>query len=242
MQIGDTAGLREYLFVDTQRLGLYLDQIEGPMIYDKVPEWNVELSLTGPKASGKQARPARHRTDHEKIEALWTYLTTKKLVSPKRPRPFSGGGQHFYFEQVAATAGFIAVDGFELKIWIARDNKGVRDDRWKERCLILIQDFRGEDRYEHQVSGYSGLRLLSSELDWLAETPVASIASALNIDSWDDNLTQFDPQLSFEKAGFKFSSARNISVLYRLRACCYAKSGYRNFITTVIGYPIALWQ
>lgn len=180
----DTNDLREYLFVDTQRLDLYLDQIENPIIYDKVPEWNVEVSVAGPKASGKQARPGRHRTDHEKIEVLGVYLTRNDLVSPKRTYPFEYNSRAFYFERVKASAGFISKDGFELKIWIAQDKDGLSEGEYKARCLILIQDFRGKERYENHVSGYSGLRLLSNELKWLDETPFAPILRNLHDESW----------------------------------------------------------
>jgi hypothetical protein len=66
--------LTEYLYIDHRRLDSYIEQLGPPVVYDKVPVWSAELSITGPKASGSQNRPARPMTDHEKIQSLVKHL------------------------------------------------------------------------------------------------------------------------------------------------------------------------
>src|SRR5215210_128620 len=77
--------LVEYLYVDERRLDTYFEQISSPVTYDKVPEWNAEIGLTGPKGGGKQARFARPYTMHEKISNLTEYLEDEGLVAYERP-------------------------------------------------------------------------------------------------------------------------------------------------------------
>jgi hypothetical protein len=57
--MGGGMALVEYLYVDDKRLDSYFEQISSPVTYDKVPEWNAEIGLTGPKGGGKQVRFAR---------------------------------------------------------------------------------------------------------------------------------------------------------------------------------------
>jgi hypothetical protein len=72
--------LVEYLYVDEERLDTYFEQISSPVTYDKVPMWNAEIGLIGPKAGGTQQRFARPFTVHEKISKLTKYLEDEGLV------------------------------------------------------------------------------------------------------------------------------------------------------------------
>lgn len=66
--------IAEYIYVDHVRLNSYFEQISSPKKYEKIPEWGVEFSITGPKAQGKQSRLERDFTVHEKIGAVVTSL------------------------------------------------------------------------------------------------------------------------------------------------------------------------
>jgi len=78
--MGAEMALVEYLYVDEKRLDTYFEQISSPVTYDKVPMWNAEIGLTGPKAGGAQQRFARPFTTHEKISKLTEYLEDKGHV------------------------------------------------------------------------------------------------------------------------------------------------------------------
>jgi hypothetical protein len=101
--------LVEYLYVDEKRLDTYFEQISSPVTYEKVPEWNAEISITGPKAGGKQARFARPYTTHEKISALTKHLEDKGLVEYERPgaKKAKDLGRMFRIERCRAKRVFI---------------------------------------------------------------------------------------------------------------------------------------
>ena len=61
--------LIEYVYVDEKRLDAYFEQISSPVTYDKVPEWNADISITGPKAGG---------SNHDSLVPL---LLTKRPLS-----------------------------------------------------------------------------------------------------------------------------------------------------------------
>jgi hypothetical protein len=77
-------GLEEYLYVDDKRLDTYADQIGSPLTFEKVPVWTASISLTGPKADGKQERHARPLTRSEKIGRLMDYLTKEDRLGSGR--------------------------------------------------------------------------------------------------------------------------------------------------------------
>ena len=85
--------LVEYLYVDDKRLDSYFEQIFSPVTYDKVPEWDAEIGLTGPKGGGKQVRSARPFTTPEKIPTLTKHLEDEELVTSGR-----GPGKIFRIE------------------------------------------------------------------------------------------------------------------------------------------------
>jgi hypothetical protein len=152
--------LTEYLYIDSRRLDSYTEQISSPVTYDKVPTWNVELSITGPKASGSQSRFSRPKTTHEKVKALLTFLEEKKLLTSSRGRR----QEQFGLETRMATKVFLPEDsdgpvpGRDLVLWLSSKNQP------EKTGLCLIEDTRGDDMpLEHE--GQSGYSLLNALLD-----------------------------------------------------------------------------
>jgi hypothetical protein len=78
-------GLTEYLFVDRPRLTAYVEQIAGPVHREKVPTWDVSLSLAGLGVGAKQTSEARAYTEHEMISMLDAHLRRHSLLAFARP-------------------------------------------------------------------------------------------------------------------------------------------------------------
>jgi hypothetical protein len=126
--------LVEYLYVDQERLDTYFEQISSPITYDKVPMWNAEISLIGPKAGGAQQRFARPYTTHEKILRLIVYVEDEGLVGYGRAdgqkiglggASSEGNEKEFRIETCRAKRVFIPPNHGqppgvgELKVWIS---------------------------------------------------------------------------------------------------------------------------
>jgi len=45
--------LREFIYIDSPRVNIYVEQIADPLKRDKIPQWNASLSLTGPRCGGE---------------------------------------------------------------------------------------------------------------------------------------------------------------------------------------------
>jgi hypothetical protein len=116
--------LVEYLYIDEERLNTYFEQISSPVRYDKIPMWNAEISLTGPKAGGAQQRFARPYTTHEKISELTEYLKDEGLVAYGRAST-EDNLERFRIETCQAKRVFIPPDHGQppevgaLKLWIS---------------------------------------------------------------------------------------------------------------------------
>jgi hypothetical protein len=78
--------MQEHIYIDKRRLDSYIEQVRSPLTTDKIPMWNVELSLTGPKVGGTQQRPVRPLTTHEKLTCLLDHLREKKWVGKGSPK------------------------------------------------------------------------------------------------------------------------------------------------------------
>ena len=73
--------LKEYLYIDQKRLNSYIEQIHPDSKIEKVPEWKVDIGLTGPKISASQKAQFRTLTQDEKIELLLKHLKKNNQVS-----------------------------------------------------------------------------------------------------------------------------------------------------------------
>jgi hypothetical protein len=156
--------LREYLYFDEKRLNSYLEQISGPVTYDKVPTYVAGLSLAGPKAEATQSRFARPFTVHEKILKVEEYLQAEKLLGHGRPTKGDNdwrAAYEFFLERTRATRALIppnpnvtpAFPG--LAVWFASGIERDQDSAYyQSRQLYLFEDYPGDDS-KAQLWGYS---------------------------------------------------------------------------------------
>jgi hypothetical protein len=167
-------GVADYVYIDEKRIDYFFAQISSPIKYDKVPVVGLELSLTGPKASGSQSRPSRPYTIHEKIVAL---LKDQKISPIKVDRTVSSdalfqnvsaaypSGPTFVFLRMSATRVRISKSASSdpefggLALWVERNlfaGQGATN-------FYLIEDSPNEDKTDFQ-SGLTGLWTLLEEL------------------------------------------------------------------------------
>jgi len=96
--------IRELIYVDQRRLNTYYEQIASPVIYDKVPTWKAELSLTGVGAEAQQERHGRAPSTTEKISAVMEHLRKHQQLSAGRISwRVDGTEKPFRFEAFEAT-------------------------------------------------------------------------------------------------------------------------------------------
>ena len=121
------SSLSEYLYIDENRLDAYIEQIRSPITFDKVPQWSVELSITGPKAGSSQARQSRSLTTYEKIKTLVEYLRGNSELEEGRAEWRSHSD--FFLETCEAIRVIIPFsellprkDSSDIALWISSGN------------------------------------------------------------------------------------------------------------------------
>jgi hypothetical protein len=210
--------LREYLYFDEKRLDSYVEQISGPVTYDKVPTYVAGLSLAGPKAEATQSRFGRPFTPHEKVLKIEEYLRAQKLLHDGRPRDSSGSWKaegEFFVEETLATRAFIPpTKSFPgLAVWFTPDIKREKDDYLESRHLYLFEDYPRDDSEARipRASGYTYLMFL------LADNP--DFKHVCQEKGAPRSALAFlkRPAEFFETVGAKFSDERYVRTLYRVR-------------------------
>jgi hypothetical protein len=158
--------------------------------------WNADISLTGPKAGGSQARFARSYTVPEKISELIEYLEKEQSIGVGRNRDpnigKSGFPEVFRTEECWATRVFIPpkqdqVPDFRgLGVWVslqdemleasgseqhhASDSRSSQVKKPNAGDLLLIEDFKRGDEEPFQSAGRgSGFTLLGALLTELQD-------------------------------------------------------------------------
>lgn len=154
--------IAEYLFIDEERLNSYFEQVSSPIKYEKVATLGIELSLTGPKATGTQSRPSRPFTTHEKIQTVFDNVPIFRLQGAEE----EDRGEPFQFATFRGFRAFIPpkankAETFKgLAIWVC---KLVEDDS-ETFDFYLIEDLPGGERAPQGWSGRSALWMLFDEV------------------------------------------------------------------------------
>lgn len=249
--------LKEYLYLDRRRIDSYFEQISGPVVYEKVPTLKVSLSLSGPSAEGLQTRPERPYTVTEKLEKLLNYLQeTKQLKSSLDAAVVRGelskGKQDsiFFLESLSMTPVIFSdprsFSGRKIKMWFdVPEPFDPVDSSGKRNVLCLIEDIHGTDDGLNIHSSYSSFLLLLQELSvskLLTDLPVAE-RSLFREQELRDRFAM-DTFGTLRAIGALVEAARDISVLYKVRANCVdlfspQRENHFNFI---IAYPIAMFS
>ena len=213
------SSLSEYLYADEKRLNAYVEQIRSPITFDKIPQWSVELSITGPKAGGSQAKHIRPLTTHEKIDILVDYLRKKDELSEHRPE-LVGRDSVFCLETCEAVRVVIPFsvllpsdNSSDISLWISPAN-------WLETqschhppgSLVLIEDYnQDDDRPWNKWSGYSALKLFAADLQSRSRIISDKFGSQFDF-------PYKDPLELIKELDLQIGARRSITVLYRIRA------------------------
>jgi hypothetical protein len=258
---GSKLTLVEYLYVDEKRVNSYFEQISSPVTYDKVPEWSADISITGPKAGGKQLRFARPYTMHEKISKLTEHLEAKGLTvsgrasEPEYMFPLRSPKAVFRHETCHARRIYIATGQSDsspstLNLWISLMDRSASQaksrDEWQPGNLYLLEDYQGNDQPIRPMgSAYSSLQMLfgSSLRGGSAFTGIdIDLRDALDDQELRKEFVRdfsVDPTVALSRLGAQVGPPREIHSLYRIRTTFLDEDiDTEHGSITTFGYPI----
>jgi hypothetical protein len=244
----DKPVLRDYVFIDRNRLLSYFQQISSPnkvLKKQAVPSWTVGLSGTGPQVSATQSSATRNATDSEMIADVERYLKRERLVFDPEDRRYEHlwGGKPFCHFKLAARRAVIVFEAKQqglhhsgqLGIWIPQK---------ASHAIYLIESSSEPDpRDVPAVSGYSALDFILHNLNkqqtlfrqYLADGHDIHLADIPS----DERFKSFaaDPSACLEEMGARLGAEKNIECLFRVRLSFTAQS-YGRFAFAMIGYPL----
>lgn len=248
--------LQEIIYVDEKRLDTYFEQISNPVKFDKIPEWDGEITAGGliPKlevqAGRKQKNHPRPYTLVEKVKIFYDYMEKNNLITDNRPvDPFEDDKSSFFrFETMYAYKGSVPApkhrnDLGSLIIWVSpqpnkQSGQAVSEDSDEAGTLFLLEDFRVPDKDPIAFSSYSTL-LLFMEDEVYPAIEYSALASLNERDKKVSALLATDPVLALSRLGAVFGRERLIKTIYRFIATCNEEDN--DFSVTIIGYPIVIW-
>ncbi|MBE0580069.1 hypothetical protein [Devosia sp.] len=224
----------DYLYYDDRRLDSYIEQFASPVTFDKFAEWTASLSLAGPNGEGKQTGHARPLTKHEKVEEVTQFLVDKDLV---QGRP-CGRQRELAFVDDTFSARRFFIPKHNIAIWMSKPAKAPTVSHNDFQVTYFIEDYTQRGNHEgppSRYSGYSGLYLLSEELERGNKEPLR--------DLWDEPETGKlafirDPIGFFTKVGAHVGPTQNIRTVYKFRASSTDLDHPDGYVLCVIGYPL----
>jgi hypothetical protein len=240
--------LSEYIYVNTQRLDAYFEQISSSLAYDKVPKISVDFSLLGPKVGAEQTRNARGFSTHEKITKLVQYLMKHDQLLNDSPFLTASDDKPFVMHNLYAKRVFIPPIADSLKVpdwfkglsmWISTRSSN------NEGRVYLLEGLRHADNKIEFISAYSSLNMLRQEFLVLSEFSI--VAGTLNdrvLSDEDESAVTFSTNPLEFLAGLGaqlIPEERYITSLYRLRTHFLEKihsGSEKKWKPNVVGYPI----
>jgi hypothetical protein len=248
MTNGGGGDLVEYYFVDERRLAQYFEQISDPEKQGLLQNWSVSVGWSGISFDTKRNFQTRPFTTQEKIDVFYAYLTKHRKLLEERFNFYKrlerdtsqdlDDSLTFFHEEVRAHRCEVPCklpDGSKqsLHIWVSLDNK--------LGPLFLIEDYKSEPGWVHAMSGWSGLLLLSEEMNRSLNNDVfAPRRDFLALGKDAEKTFAKDPIAALEALGAQCGPSRTARVLYRLRAYCVEMNEERPSRTVVVGYPIII--
>jgi hypothetical protein len=244
--------IKDFTFIDQVRLESYFLQISEPdkiLKKQKIPNWDVSMSLVGPKLGGKQTVSLREYTIYEKILKVEEYLKRNGMITSEVAliKPFTEKPELFCKGKIFASRAVISSKGKEriqgldhLALWINEKSESVKGPV----AIYLIEAVSESDRpYVQGYTGYSALDFLLSDIGDQTKTFRSSLIgnavdSEANI-SHRDRFEKFatDPAHYLESLGAKLGPPKHIECLFRIRLVFMDFVRDRGMIG-VIGYPI----
>ena len=231
--------MREYLYIDENRVITYHEQCSSPVTYDKVPMWKFSLGFTSAGIEGQQSRVPRQRTLHEKIEEVIKHLNETGLLKTGRTGDKVPHSNVVFGREVlnARRLRFCKIDP-PLCLWYSDDEVPTELER-PGKAIFLIEDYRSDDdQYPDRHSGYSSLTLLYDALDAIPDGH--RLITDQSRHSAREAFAQ-NPLQTLTELDAEVGQPRRIEVVYRLRANCIAEEDGYATITTV-AYPLAIWE
>lgn len=210
--IEEPAAPIEYLFVDRQRLVSYMEQIVGPQRQEKLPSWDVNFSIGGPKVTGTSSSHVRPHTDHEMIKELVSHLsshgelpgTTFALGKMKARKAILHPGDNSAVPHLK-----------QISVWVSEpDPEVIRDATWAHpqgEFIYLVESYWENDTPYHHfgISGCSALRMLLWQVyDW------ETVAAEVGVESKFGSLHPVD---ALKRFGASVMPSRSVFSLYRRR-------------------------
>jgi hypothetical protein len=244
--------ITDYIYINTARLDAYFEQISSPVAYDKVPSFNVRLSLTGASVGGTQSKQGRQFTTHEKISRLLEHIRKHDQLIDT---PFVGGSdsQPFLLESFYARKVFIPpkMDDLQTPEWLKKGlnfwiSTGAAERSWgvPNGRIYLLEDIKNPDQMD-SVSSWTALSMLRQEYLLFAEYTVA--AQYLD-DHYSQDEDEFNvkfsenPFTSLAEMGAKvLAEERRITSLFRQRKNFNEpvyENGTKKWRPNIVGYPV----
>ena len=240
--------LVEYIFIDVQRLESYTTQIEGINKYDRVLNWSVKLSATGPTVDANSQKALHKWTYHEMIANLLNYLKKTKQLDTERESVPSRQGAQFCLERYVARKALLPSDVIadiqginELALWISCEPKIscepektlVQEKLRRAGTLYLIESyFKNDLPYTRGYSGYSAFEYM---LRNILQTKNARTVNPKGQITELARLFALNPFEYLAELKAQISAPRRIECLYRRRTTMIDWNIQR---LVTFGYPI----
>jgi hypothetical protein len=246
------AQITEYLFIDQRRLDSYVEQVHSPITYDKVPLWDVEASLSGPKVARRVVKPTRPLSNSEKIATLIGHLRKTKEFKEGRPNSPVKYILEPVFRWESCTATLLLLpqktnsEPRAMKIWIsdpltdenyAPERTLRNDDAFPGTLFLMEDDPQPDNSSPGYVSAFSTLQLLQQYYD--AESMRRLVSDEVLMLRADKRFA-VDPISELRQIGAKQLSARPITILYRIRTGTEIRSPKGRTTVVTFAYPIVI--
>jgi hypothetical protein len=238
------------------------DQLPGRFVRENIPDWNFEISLTGPKVGGRKNPARRELNIHERIDLLQTHLRLSGDLRDGRPQSIEDlgwpKGPRFVMENTDAVKLIVpppalaVVKGLtSLGLWVSNPDFAPFTDDWSFRgsFLYLIEAHWDDLPFNTTFTGCSALQAVVNGVSGLHLAPRSSIQP-----SWREPLLTPDYQEPFgrgsmdhpieklQRIGATVSDRRRISTLYRLRYMtneqCFSRGSAHDRFHDILGYPL----
>ena len=216
--------LVEYLFIDEPRLRSYAEQLEISRSVDKIPSWNVKLSIKGPDVAATQDNKLRPATAHEMITKLIRSLRKNDQLEIERAHVETK--YQFAFEETVAQKVLLPLKEAkrvkELKdiaVWVS--NPSTKPHLPTEEStrvpkgtfLYLLEAYWESDDLLHgPFSGFSALNLILSEV-----ADVMGLNRETVLTKYEARRSFKSPLATLQEIGGIPQDQRRIQTLYRKR-------------------------
>jgi len=240
------------------------DQLPSRFTHHSSKDWNLELSITGPKLAAKHSGAPRELNLYERIELLESHLRESGDLRDGRPQSLSDlgypTGPRYFFEHTDAVKLIVpapalaAAKGLSgLGLWISNPDfaLGPSDrDYFRGSFLFLIEAHWDDLPFTHMMSGCSALQAVLNGISGTYLSTESASYSGLR-DPITRNFTRGEPFgcgshdhpiEKLQRIGAHASDRRRITSLYRLRYMtdeqCFSSSEGRDRFHDILGYPL----